>query len=1528
MRTRNRGLGRAIALMAFAMIVNLFFSFQARAGHAPIVFYNVENWYSGTIQQIWQIRFGSPTDAYAIPWDANNPKCANGEMAWRMGTVYPWTSDGHNYQTSYTYYTPSNCAYVGSQPVYPSNAIGWAFCSPSSYENTAAGFTGGRCPAISPDPEKNRGPPRYPAQSKSDPVNPATGNKFSLLTVFRGTGGFPLDFSIAYNSQSGNSESQLQNELVLGQQVVHSYLRTVRIQSNASLTSAYVLRPDGKVFGFDQSGTSWVGDADVSDTLVASYGSGGAITGWTYTTQNGSQENYSASGQLTSLVQRGGLMQTLAYNANGQLGSVTDPQGRSLTFAYDTSGRIQQMTAPDGQVYGFSYDANDNLQVITYPDTYTLQWLHENSTGVNDLTGVIDENNVRTDTTQYNSPNSTNQVTLNEGAGGINATTFSYANPGNGTVTETVTNPLGMVETTTTQYLFGIALPAKITQACTGCTSSSRQYTYDSGGYTASFTDFNGNQTLTQYNDTTGLLDQVIEASGTSQQRTTTVTWNAAFRVPLTRQIQNAQGTIVAEAAWVYNALGALSARCDIDPTNPATASYTCAATGTPPAGVRRWTYTYCAAVDTVQCPVVGLLLSVVGPRTDVSQVWTYSYYMQGNANNSPGDLQSITDPLGHTTTYLTYDGAGRVKSLQDANGVVTNLTYTARGWLASRSVGGATTTLGYTPYGAIASLTDPDGVITTLAYDSTHRLTDIFDAQGNDLHYTLDAAGNKTAEQILTASGTVVQSQSRSYNPLSELTARVDGLNQTVFTAGYSDSYDGDGNPVHSADALSFQHHRSFDALNRLTSTIDNYNGTDPATTNTTTTVSLDALDRLAGFTDPTVLATGYTYDGLNDPTQLQSPDTGTSTDTYDAAGNRITHTDAKAIVSTSTFDALNRVISTSYVAATLNVNYTYDEPNTVTGCSASSPIGRLTRVVEGVVTTVFCYDGRGNIIQKMQMLSGYNDITNYGYTAADRLIGVSVPDQTAVSYTYNTNGRVSGVQVTPSGATTAPPTVVSNISYLPFGPISSYTLGNGQAIVRTYDANYRLTDLTSPALALHFARDAMGNIVALGNAPGANPAMETYSYDSLYRLTGINDAGTALESYTYNQTGDRLSKTAPGLATGAYLYTAGTHQLASIGNAARINDVDGNTTASVIGGNTYGFGYNGRNRMTVVQLNGQTVANYTYNALGERIGKVASFPQSVSERYGYNEAGQLIGEYGTTSRDYIWLGDIPVAVVDNTISGSVTTSTVNYVTADQLGTPRAVSTNAGVVIWSWAYQGNPFGEQQPTSTTGYVLNLRYPGQYYDAESGTNYNFSRNYEPAIGGYQQSDPWGLFGGQMSTYAYAGGNPLDHMDPLGLADVNVWDYRGSAGEGWGHASMGLADGEYISWWPQANGRDSIAPGLPVLENIYDVPANVDQTYDGDFDGEGGMSPTRVIHLDNLDENAIASWWASFKKSHKWKTLSQNCSTTVAEALEAGGADKHLIGYPKPMYWTPADVRAYAEALKAAGSGQIIYTPREH
>jgi len=122
-----------------------------------------------------------------------------------------------------------------------------------------------------------------------------------------------------------------------------------------------------------------------------------------------------------------------------------------------------------------------------------------------------------------------------------------------------------------------------------------------------------------------------------------------------------------------------------------------------------------------------------------------------------------------------------------------------------------------------------------------------------------------------------------------------------------------------------------------------------------------------------------------------------------------------------------------------------------------------------------------------------------------------------------------------------------------------------------------------------------------------------------------------------------------------------------------------------------------------------------------------------------------------------------IPVANVDTT--GTV--STLAYVIADQLGTPRAIADANGTPEWTWPYAGNAWGESTPTSS-GYIYNLRFPGQYFDQETGLSYNANRDYDPTSARYIESDPNGLFGDQSSTYAYAGNDPLDLIDPLGQA----------------------------------------------------------------------------------------------------------------------------------------------------------------
>lgn len=110
-------------------------------------------------------------------------------------------------------------------------------------------------------------------------------------------------------------------------------------------------------------------------------------------------------------------------------------------------------------------------------------------------------------------------------------------------------------------------------------------------------------------------------------------------------------------------------------------------------------------------------------------------------------------------------------------------------------------------------------------------------------------------------------------------------------------------------------------------------------------------------------------------------------------------------------------------------------------------------------------------------------------------------------------------------------------------------------------------------------------------------------------------------------------------------------------------------------------------------------------------------------------------------------------------------------YIHTDHLDTPRVVTNQAGAVVWAWesdAFGVLPANEVPSGSGLAFTLNLRYPGQYFDRETNLHYNQFRDYDPQTGRYIQSDPIGLAGG-INTYAYVGANPLNGIDPLGLAE---------------------------------------------------------------------------------------------------------------------------------------------------------------
>jgi YD repeat-containing protein len=102
-----------------------------------------------------------------------------------------------------------------------------------------------------------------------------------------------------------------------------------------------------------------------------------------------------------------------------------------------------------------------------------------------------------------------------------------------------------------------------------------------------------------------------------------------------------------------------------------------------------------------------------------------------------------------------------------DSNGVATDYTYDLRQRLTSLTVGGQTISYEYHPTGLLKRVTQPDGSYVHHTYDDAHRLIAVSDNVGNRIDYTLDNAGNRTAESVKDTSGALRRQVSRSIDAL-----------------------------------------------------------------------------------------------------------------------------------------------------------------------------------------------------------------------------------------------------------------------------------------------------------------------------------------------------------------------------------------------------------------------------------------------------------------------------------------------------------------------------------------------------------------------------------------------------------------------------------------------------------------------------------------------------------------------------------------------------------------------------------------
>ncbi|MFT4715854.1 MAG: RHS repeat-associated protein [Paracoccaceae bacterium] len=261
-------------------------------------------------------------------------------------------------------------------------------------------------------------------------------------------------------------------------------------------------------------------------------------------------------------------------------------------------------------------------------------------------------------------------------------------------------------------------------------------------------------------------------------------------------------------------------------------------------------------------------------------------------------------------------------------------------------------------------------------------------------------------------------------------------------------------------------------------------------------------------------------------------------------------------------------------------------------------------------------------------------------------------------------------------------------------------------------------------------------------------------YTYDPAHNRTTListpsgGSAGT--DTYSYGTSDNRL----------VLVSESSSHQRAMTYDAA------GNVTYDNRSGGGYGYTYNAAGRMASMSINGVTQAEYEYNALGQQVvRRLTQAGQTIHSIYDLE--GKRIEEYlfdpvastSTLIREYVWLDGKPVAVIEGGV--------IYYVRADHIGRPVFATDGTAAVVWSASYQ--PFGGVHVSS--GSPIDLRFPGQWFQAESGLHQNWMRDYDPTTGRYIEADPLGLVDGP-SVYGYALQNPGRYVDPRGEQSISI------------------------------------------------------------------------------------------------------------------------------------------------------------
>ena len=833
-----------------------------------------------------------------------------------------------------------------------------------------------------------------------------------------------------------------------------------------------------------------------------------------------------------------------------------------------------------------------------------------------------------------------------------------------------------------------------------------------------------------------------------------------------------------------------------------------------------------------------GLLTQVTD---DSGRSVTYTY-------DGAGNLSTFTDPLGQVTTYA-YDLPGRLTNIfypwSPVVPLVTN-TYDSLGRVRTQTnVNGATWEYFFAgarseevdPYGVrhvlyptsrgktrieVQDWQGPQQAVSTNVHDALDRVTLAMAPEGNSAAYTYDSNSN-----VLTLTRTP-----KSGSPLSPL----------VTTTVYDPTFN---KPTRVTDPRGLSAVMEYQPwTGNLTAVI-----ADSANLKARTSYTYNNVGQVLTVTDPVGTLTRYVYDSVGNLTSTVA-DAGpgrlnlTTSSTYNARGDPLTVTDARGNVTTSTYDLARRRLSitsspTADAPAGLLTRYTYDPAGRIvqTQQSANGSILRTTsatwtRAGKPETTT----DAAGNT-------------TRFAYDPLDRLLATTDPMGRTTRYAYDTLGR----RISASNPAIQP-NPLARQSFTANGLRASLTDANGNTTAFAYDGLDRLSTTAFPGGSTEvLTYDADSNVLTRKTRAGSTPIAYTYdtlnrlltktphspwpavsySYDLSGRQTAVSDTSAAIASidtpvstttyaaaYTYDalnrpraaswdpvpaaaspaagplvtfnhsynkanqRTGEAVTDNTwlgyPAATPANTAYAANTlNQYTAVGAVSPTYDANGNLTSD----GTYTLGYDAENRLISASGGGNTAA-YAFDAQGRRKARTVNGTTTISVTDADNrEVLEYDGSTGAVLRWYAY-GLGPNAVLNQINVGASTRDTL---LPNLLGSIIASFDTAGALT-KFGYQPYGSGPAAPQ--------FAYTGQRIDLETGGLYYYrARHYSPAWGRFLQADPIRYDGG-MVLYAYAGNDPLNLLDPLGLNAEGATSGReprspqGYADSAWAAATAGI------------------------------------------------------------------------------------------------------------------------------------------